>query len=101
MLNNFNAIENELNSFIKNFKSNITEVLNDWYKKNNKNILSKISNFICERIVGESYIKYDANYSYLPTIIFRYKTKNILDKRKYSQIKLRLNYKTEEITVNQ
>lgn len=47
-----------------------------------------------KRIVGESYIKYDSNYTYMPTIIFKYKTKNILDERKYSQIKLRLNYKT-------
>lgn len=93
ILNNFNVIEKELRFFIKNFKSNITEVLNDWYKKNNKNIIEKITNFICERIVGESYIKYDANYTYMPTIILRYKTKNIEDERKYSQIKLRLNYK--------
>lgn len=97
-LNNFNVIERELTLFIKNFKSYVTEVLNDWYKKNNKNIIEKITNFICERIVGESYIKYDANYMYMPTIILRYKTKNIEDERKYSQIKLRLNYKTEEIT---
>ena len=98
IVNNFNVIEKELRFFIKNFKSNITEVLNDWYKKNNKNIIEKITNFICELIVGESYIKYDANYMYMPTIILRYKTKNIEDERKYSQIKLRLNYKTEDIT---
>lgn len=59
------------------------EVLNDWYKKNNKNIIEKIINFICECIVGESYIKYDVNYMYMLIIILRYKIKNIEDECKY------------------
>ena len=34
----------------------------------------------------------------MPTLIFKFKTDGVLDKRKYSQLKLRLNYKTNEIT---
>lgn len=51
-----------------------------------------------ERIVGESYIKYDIANLYLPTILLRFKTQNATVKQKYSQIKLRLNYKNNEIT---
>jgi hypothetical protein len=49
---NFNAIEKELNNFIKDFKSNVINSLNDWYKNNKNNIFKNASNFICERIVG-------------------------------------------------
>lgn len=75
----------------------ITSVFNTWYDDKKDESFKSLSNYVCERIVGESYIKYDSNYMYMPTIILRYKTKNILDYKKYSQIKLRLNYKTEEI----
>lgn len=35
---------------------------------------------------------------YMPTLIFKYKNKNKEEKRRYSQIKLRLNLRPEDIT---
>lgn len=99
--NNLNNFKSKIYSYLDT-KDNKTgnDLLDNWYKDNKKGMFKTSSSYICERIVGESYIKYDANYMYLPTIILRYKTKNKLDERKYSQIKIRLNYKTEEITTN-
>lgn len=96
---NIEKIKTKINNFLTNeLDTRISKILSDWYKDNENKILKSSSSFICKRIVGESYIKYDANYTYMPTIILKYKTKNFLNERKYSQIKLRLNYKTEEIT---
>lgn len=92
------AIEGELSLLVGELTEAMYEVINSWYQKQKSSIFEGASSYVCKRIVGESYIKYDANYMYMPTIILKYKTKNRLDERKYSQIKLRLDYKTEEIT---
>lgn len=89
----------KLDNFIDNIlKNKIVEGIKEWYKENNNDIFITLTRFICERIVGESYIKYDCSNTYMPTLIFKFKTKNSYDERKYSQLKLRLNYKTSEIT---
>lgn len=83
---------------LDNFKNKIKEAIQEWFKKTDKEIYQNSSDYICDKIVGESYIKYDASNMYMPTLIFKFKTDGINYKRKYSQLKLRLNYKTNEIT---
>lgn len=96
---NKTEIITKIDNFIeKKLKNKIIEGIKEWYKENCKDLFSNISNYICERIVGESYIKYDACNLYMPTLMFKFKTDGIFDKRKYSQLKLRLNYKTNKIT---
>lgn len=70
------------------------------YKKYKNVFYNETTNYICDRIVGESYGKFDSHNLYLPALIFKYRSKYIMEKQKYSQIKLRLNlnYTTEDIT---
>ena len=82
---------------LDNFKNKIKEAIKEWFKDTNQEIYNKSSEYICQRIVGESYIKYDGSNLYMPTLIFKFITENNEDKRKYSQLKLRLNYQTNEI----
>ena len=83
---------------LDNFKNKIKEAIKEWFKDTDEEIYKNSSDYICDKIVGESYIKYDASNLYMPTLIFKFITQNNNNKKKYSQLKLRLNYKTNEIT---
>lgn len=96
---NFDNLKKDLESFLKeNIKSIIDECLKNWFKNNKDYIYKELIEQICCNIVGESYIKYDGDNLYMPTLIFRYKNKNKQDPKRYSQIKLRLNLKSDDIT---
>lgn len=79
-------------------KKDIKDALNEWFDNKKSELYKEIVEEISSNIVGESYIKYDGDNLYMPTLIFKYKNKN--EKRRYSQIKLRLNLKPDEITDN-
>lgn len=55
-------IKKQIDNFIENIlKNKVIEAIKEWYKALNcEEIFNNISNYICDRIVGESYIKYDA-----------------------------------------
>ena len=96
-----NDLENNIKEFLnKNLKKYIMDGLDEWLSKNKKMLYEELVEQICCNIVGESYIKYDGDNLYMPTLIFKYKNKNNYEKRRYSQIKLRLNLKPEDITDN-
>ena len=79
-------------------KSLVKDAVDDWFTNNSKTIYSNSSDYICDQIVEESYIKYDGSSLYMPILIFKYKNKKIVNKRKYAQIKIRLNLSNDEIT---
>lgn len=57
------SVINRLNVFSNiELEKKTIESINNWYKDNNNDIFNKITNYICERIVGELYIKYDQIY---------------------------------------
>ena len=83
---------------LDNFKNKIKEAIKEWFEDTDEEIYKNSSDYICDKIVGESYIKYDGSSLYMPTLIFKYKNKTIVDKRKYAQIKIRLNLANDDIT---
>lgn len=98
IIKEINNFKNDLYDYLENvLKKNIEDCLNDFFKNKKDEFYKEIVDEVCCNIVGESYIKYDGDNLYMPTLIFKYKNKNINDARRYSQIKLRLNLKPEDI----
>lgn len=96
LLNGF--FEAEIQGAVAEIKVVTNEAINAWYSENKNSIFSSSANYISERIVGESYIKYDGDNLYMPTLIFKYKNQMENEPRRYSQIKLRFNLKPDQIT---
>jgi hypothetical protein len=64
-----------------------------------KNEITKyIADEVCNRIVGESYYRWDSVTSYYPTIIFKFKEEGEQRPLRHSQIKLRYNKLSQDIT---
>ena len=96
-----NKCSDDIKKFFKdNLKKDIKDALNEWFDNKKSELYKEIVEEISSNIVGESYIKYDSDNLYMPTLIFKYKNENTNEKRRYSQIKLRLNLKPDEITDN-
>nr|YP_009367460.1 hypothetical protein [Sarcinofilum mucosum]ARK14463.1 hypothetical protein [Sarcinofilum mucosum] len=53
---------------------------------------------IYSSVVGESYIKFDSNSPFYPTLLFKFKHKKKLGIKRYSQIQTRLLKNPDEIT---
>jgi hypothetical protein len=82
-------------------KKEAKDILTEWYNEESEHIGKDLTKhkLICESIVGESYIKYDANTTFWPTLIFRFKPASPLDPRKYAQLKRRFFKKPKKISL--
>lgn len=83
--------------FENKFNEQIKQVVETWFEENQNTIFNNVSKYLSERIVGESYLRYDSNSTYSPSLHLKFKTKFREDARRTSQIKLRFNYPTDQI----
>lgn len=94
-----NNLEDSLKKFLEdNLKEYVKNAIDDWFNNKKEDLYKEITEEICCNIVGESYIKYDGENLYMPTLVFKYKNKNKQESKSYSQIKIRLNLKPDDIT---
>lgn len=84
---------------IKRQKNTDTKIDKFW-ENNKETILDETTKNICENIVGQSYIKWDATNSFYPTLVFKFTNKNENSLKKQSQISTRLPIKADEINDN-
>ena len=83
--------------FENKFNEQIKQVVETWFKENKNKIFNNVSKYLSERIVGESYLRYDSNSTYSPSLHLKFKTRFREDARRTSQIKLRFNYPTDQV----
>lgn len=82
---------------LHNFKKLVKEAVNEWFEENKKDIYQQLTTQIAETIVGESYLKFDSNSTYYPTLLFKFMSNNQNQSKRYSQIQIRLLKSPEEI----
>lgn len=82
---------------LDNFKNKIKEAIDEWFKNTDEEIYKNSTDYICEKIVGESYIKYDSFCSFWPTLLFKFKSIDTQKVKQYSQIKIRYFKKPNDI----
>ena len=60
-------------------------------------ITEQVSDQVALKIVGESYYKWNSTSSFYPTVVFIFREMNAPNRPKKSQIKTRLNVRTEDL----
>jgi hypothetical protein len=80
-----------------NLKKIVKEAIQEWVEENKKGIGEEFTNSICSSIVGESFVKFDSNSTYYPTLIFKFVSTEKLETKRYSQIQIRFLKKPDEI----
>lgn len=87
-------------SGLKNFKKIVKEAVNDWFEEHKEDIFDEIKVDLTENVVGESYLKFDFNSTFYPTLLYKFKSNNFDKTSRYSQMQIRLLRKADEIDEN-
>ena len=94
-------VKTEISQSEKNLKENTKENFdsqNLFLKDTNKGFPYILTDQICCNVVGESYARWDSICSFYPTIVFVFNEVTGDEKPRRTQIKLRLNQPSTEIT---
>lgn len=94
-------IERKIDSLQKHFDTKIDKIVkdfNDTIEEDKKEIIEQVCEEIPNRVVGESYYRYNATSQFFPTLtlVFVEETESKYPRR--SQLKVKIKKQTEEIT---